>query len=94
MRRWVVGGAAVYVASASAAYLYFQGAARSKKAIVAPLSEEERRRVFGSNAPKYDDSIHRHEQLAGIVSLRERLVAQAHGRVLEVAVGTGRNLHA
>jgi methyltransferase OMS1, mitochondrial len=42
--------------------------------------------------PQIDSSLSRQEWITGIKSLRRELAAKAHGHVLEVACGTGRNL--
>ncbi|OHE94541.1 methyltransferase OMS1 [Colletotrichum orchidophilum] len=44
------------------------------------------------SARKFDQSLDGSEWLSGITSLRQRLAAEASGHVLEVAMGTGRNL--
>ncbi|KAL0764630.1 hypothetical protein CaCOL14_012931 [Colletotrichum acutatum] len=44
------------------------------------------------SAKKFDQSLEGSEWLMGITSLRKRLAAEAFGHVLEVAMGTGRNL--
>ncbi|KAE9377078.1 S-adenosyl-L-methionine-dependent methyltransferase [Stipitochalara longipes BDJ] len=43
-------------------------------------------------APSFDDSVDLTERLMGITSLRKKLASLAHGDVLEVSIGTGRNL--
>ncbi|KAF9875987.1 hypothetical protein CkaCkLH20_06433 [Colletotrichum karsti] len=43
-------------------------------------------------ARKFDDSLDGSERMMGITSLRQKLAAEATGHVLEVAMGTGRNL--
>ncbi|WYZ35630.1 hypothetical protein EsH8_X_000277 [Colletotrichum jinshuiense] len=44
------------------------------------------------SARKFDQSLDGSEWLMGITSLRQKLAAEASGHVLEVAMGTGRNL--
>ncbi|KAI3553252.1 hypothetical protein CABS03_11597 [Colletotrichum abscissum] len=44
------------------------------------------------SAKRFDQSLEGSEWLMGITSLRKRLAAEASGHVLEVAMGTGRNL--
>jgi methyltransferase OMS1 len=43
-------------------------------------------------ASSFDDSVDWTEKLMGITSLRKKLAFMAHGDVLEVSIGTGRNL--
>lgn len=50
------------------------------------------RRTYDRLAPWYDLLEAVPDRLLGMVSWRRRLLARARGRVLEVAVGTGRNL--
>lgn len=47
---------------------------------------------YDSIASSFDDTVDSNEYWLGITSLRKRLVSQAHGNVLEVSIGTGRNL--
>ncbi|KAF2828622.1 methyltransferase OMS1 mitochondrial precursor [Ophiobolus disseminans] len=47
---------------------------------------------FDRNAEGYDEKVDMSETLLFITSRRKRLTAQAKGHVLEVAVGTGRNI--
>ncbi|KAL8671431.1 MAG: hypothetical protein Q9168_004060 [Polycauliona sp. 1 TL-2023] len=46
---------------------------------------------FNATASQFDDDVDCDEWLYGITRLRRNLVRQAHGHVLEAAVGTGRN---
>jgi methyltransferase OMS1, mitochondrial len=48
--------------------------------------------LVGGEASKFDRSLDFPEWLTGITRLRQRLAKQADGHILEVAVGTGRNL--
>mgnify|MGYP006156506479 CR=1 FL=1 len=48
--------------------------------------------TFSTLAPKYDAEIEKDESTSGILALRGELATAAHGRVLEIAGGTGRNL--
>ena len=56
------------------------------------LTKEEIRRKYDSFAPNYDLAVGLLEVL-GLRGLRRKLLAQASGRVLEIGVGTGKNLH-
>lgn len=56
------------------------------------LTCEQRRDRFAELAQGYDGDVHCDEQSSGILAWRQELVAQARGRVLEIAGGTGRNL--
>eukprot|EP00741_Cyanophora_paradoxa_P022445 tig00021489_g21671.t1 len=85
----VAGGLTAYAAGVGAVYVYMQ----AQKAPEGPLpSERERRGTFDSIAKHFDDDIDLHERVIGIRASREELVGRARGDVLEVAVGTGRNL--
>lgn len=48
--------------------------------------------VYSSIARKFDASIDSTEWFMGYLKLRRKLASQAHGHVLEVSIGTGRNL--
>ncbi|KAJ3052435.1 Methyltransferase-like protein 7B [Rhizophlyctis rosea] len=48
--------------------------------------------VWDSLASSYDSAIGWDEFFMGLGSLRKQLLAQAHGRVLEISAGTGRNM--
>jgi methyltransferase OMS1 len=47
---------------------------------------------YNTIASTFDASVSSTENLMGITSLRRKLISQAHGDVLEVSIGTGRNL--
>ncbi|RKF64108.1 Methyltransferase OMS1, mitochondrial [Erysiphe neolycopersici] len=57
-----------------------------------PLVQEDVSSRYNSIAHSFDDTVDSNEYWLGITSLRKKLVQQAHGHVLEVSVGTGRNL--
>ncbi|KAF2747972.1 methyltransferase OMS1 mitochondrial precursor [Sporormia fimetaria CBS 119925] len=46
---------------------------------------------FDRNAEGYDDEVNRQEWLMGLHKRRKEMTEKAHGHVLEVSVGTGRN---
>ena len=56
-------------------------------------SEQERKELFTKLAPTWDSTVRWDEFTTGISRWRRHLAARATGDVLEVAVGTGRNLH-
>ena len=65
---------------------------RGNKACPIPPSETERvRQIFDKQAPKYDKSMSRFEKLL-FAGNREWICERAEGEVLELAVGTARNL--
>lgn len=55
-------------------------------------SEQERKDLFTKLAPTWDSTVRWDEFTTGISRWRRQLAARASGDVLEVAVGTGRNL--
>jgi methyltransferase OMS1, mitochondrial len=55
-------------------------------------SEQERKDVFSKLAPTWDATVRWDEFTSGIRRWRRHLISRAEGDVLEVAVGTGRNL--
>ena len=81
----IVGGTVVYVAGVGFAY-------EMSRPIPKLPSCGERCCTFNQLAPKYDQEIEKDEATSGIADLRKAMAAQASGKVLEVAGGTGRNL--
>ena len=59
---------------------------------VPPPSEQERKDLFSKLAPTWDATVRWDEFTSGISRWRRQLISRAQGDVLEVAVGTGRNL--
>jgi methyltransferase OMS1 len=55
-------------------------------------SEQERKDLFSNLAPKWDSTVRWDEFTSGINRWRRQLAERAEGDVLEVAIGTGRNL--
>lgn len=87
----IAAGVAAYVAAAGGAYLLFaKPPAVGDAAGVA--STAGRRATFNTNAPHYDADVESSEAWSSINRLRRDLIAHARGRVVEVGVGTGRNL--
>jgi len=62
-----------------------------KKEVVFP-SEQERKDLFSNIAPKWDATVRWDDFTSGISRWRRQLAERARGDVLEVAIGTGRNL--
>jgi methyltransferase OMS1 len=66
---------------------------RQANADPVPLpSEQDRKALFSKLAPTWDATVRWDEFTSGISRWRRQLVSRAQGDVLEVAVGTGRNL--
>eukprot|EP00466_Bigelowiella_natans_P009225 jgi/Bigna1/54598/estExt_Genewise1Plus.C_380038 len=80
-------GGTVYAGATLASFVYFK-----KEECCPDIDQKQRTDIFNANASKYDKDIGREEWLAGITSLRKRLMNHANGRVLEIGSGTGRNL--
>ena len=55
-------------------------------------SEQERKQLFSKLAPNWDSTVRWDEFTSGITRWRRHLASRASGNVLEVAIGTGRNL--
>ena len=55
-------------------------------------TESDRKQLFSSLAPKWDSTVRWDELTSGITRWRRQLALRARGDVLEVAIGTGRNL--
>lgn len=69
------------------------GVTRGKTApMIEYPSEQERKELFSKLAPTWDATVRFDEFTSGITRWRRQLARRARGNVLEVAVGTGRNL--
>ncbi|EGZ22420.1 hypothetical protein PHYSODRAFT_330219 [Phytophthora sojae] len=89
----LLGGAALYAGVAFATYVTLYDPKKSGANADAPHVDDARRlQVFDANAAQYDREVDWDERLTGISLMRRFLLRRARGRVLEVAVGTGRNL--
>ena len=90
---WIVGGVAVYGAGVGVSMLFMGSSSKdSAAANGTPVTEAERRQVYDAGAAAYETEVCSTEDWTGISAVRRQLVAQATGRVLEVAAGTGINL--
>lgn len=56
------------------------------------IPREQSREVHDFLAPKYDRLVSTDEKVAGVTKCRQKLGAAASGSVLEVAIGSGRNM--
>ncbi|RKF71097.1 Methyltransferase OMS1, mitochondrial [Golovinomyces cichoracearum] len=65
---------------------------RSKPAPTEPLAQVDYSSRYESIANSFDDTVDSTEYWLGLTSLRKELISRAHGEVLEVSIGTGRNL--
>jgi methyltransferase OMS1 len=68
------------------------GVNRSKNSTPVFPTEQERKDLFSKLASSWDATVRWDEFTSGINRWRKQLVSRASGEVLEVAVGTGRNL--
>lgn len=86
-----MGGLAIYAFTAYGTYLYrsYNLAVAEAQQLDVPVDVADR---YDATAPTYDKDIEMTEWVMGMGSLRRRLVQKAHGTVLEVSAGTGRNL--
>ncbi|KAG0240753.1 S-adenosyl-L-methionine-dependent methyltransferase [Mortierella sp. GBAus27b] len=98
----IIGGLLAYATGVSAALTFFPSATPlpTQDQSQDPNQDQKnrfpselaRRSTFDQLAPNYDQDVRFHEYLLGIQRRRKRLLQQAHGRVLEIASGTGRNV--
>ncbi|TQS35951.1 hypothetical protein Golomagni_03613 [Golovinomyces magnicellulatus] len=65
---------------------------RSKPAPSEPSTQVDFSSRYNSIAKTFDDTVDSTEYWLGLTSLRKKLISRAHGEVLEVSIGTGRNL--
>jgi methyltransferase OMS1 len=56
------------------------------------IPREQSKEVHDYLAPKYDKMVAPEEMVAGVSKLREKMGSKARGQVLEIAIGSGRNL--
>ncbi|MCJ1389154.1 hypothetical protein MMC18_002009 [Xylographa bjoerkii] len=84
----IVGGLAVYCVVCYGTYLYISlGTKTSKTDIPEDVSDR-----YNFTARTFDKDVDTTEKLMGLGWLRRSLTRQASGHVLEISVGTGRNL--
>ncbi|KAH7380877.1 S-adenosyl-L-methionine-dependent methyltransferase [Cadophora sp. MPI-SDFR-AT-0126] len=87
------GGIALACFSGGMAYLYImfsqEGDGPRK---TTPDEQEDVSKRYDQIARTFDNTVDSTESMMGIASLRKKLVSQAVGDVLEVSIGTGRNL--
>ncbi|PVH83123.1 S-adenosyl-L-methionine-dependent methyltransferase [Cadophora sp. DSE1049] len=87
------GGIALACFSGGLAYLYImfnqEGDGPRK---TTPDEQEDVSKRYDQIAKTFDNTVDSTESMMGITSLRQKLVSQAVGDVLEVSIGTGRNL--
>ncbi|KAF9545197.1 hypothetical protein EC957_011176 [Mortierella hygrophila] len=88
----IIGGLLTYATGVSAALTFLPSSSDKKTQDGSFPSETTRQSTFDSLAPGYDKEVRMHEYLLGIQRRRKRLIAQATGKVLEIASGTGRNV--
>ncbi|KAH8808439.1 S-adenosyl-L-methionine-dependent methyltransferase [Xylogone sp. PMI_703] len=100
----VFGGITLFALSAYSAYLivaYYKTRSPSRPSSppssttpppISPQSQADVSKVYNEIAPTFDASVELTEKLMGITRLRKKLAAEARGDVLEVSIGTGRNL--
>lgn len=98
-RKMILGGTVVYMGGLFVAYqwLYPTPTAPAEEAQAhqeRQPTKEERRQVMNRIAPIYDSDLVKSntEWWLGITRMRKNLLAQASGRTLEIAGGTGKNL--
>ncbi|KAI9815291.1 MAG: hypothetical protein M1827_002771 [Pycnora praestabilis] len=88
---WIIGGLAIYSFTAYGFYLYcgYNRAAEAAQESNVPLDVSDR---YNKTAKGFDNEVDFTEKLMGLGWLRSSLAKRAHGNVLEVSVGTGRNM--
>lgn len=88
---WVLGGLAVYGLSAYGAYLYhsYRRTVAASREQHVPDDVSDR---YDATASTFDAQVNTTEWLIGLERRRRQLARRARGDVLEVSVGTGRNM--
>ncbi|SLM34879.1 S-adenosyl-L-methionine-dependent methyltransferase-like [Lasallia pustulata] len=88
---WIIGGLAVYAFTAYGFYLYSSLSRIDETSQILNVPEDVSDR-YNNTAKEFDDQVNLTEQIMGIGLLRKSLTKRASGDVLEVSVGTGRNM--
>ena len=86
----IIGGIAVYSFAAYCTYLYLSSNNPRTEGIKLNVPEDVSDR-YHETAKNFDKEVDLSEKVMGLGWLRQNLVKQASGHVLEVSVGTGRN---
>ena len=86
----IIGGIAAYSFAAYCTYLYLSSNKLSSESLELNVPEDVSDR-YHKSAKSFDKEVDLSEKLMGLGWLRQNLVRQASGHVLEVSVGTGRN---
>jgi methyltransferase OMS1 len=88
---FIVGSLAIWTLSFYGFYLYksYQKSVSDSQALTVPLDVSDR---YNKTASSYDADIDTMEKVMGLTRRRRQLVKQTTGHVLEVSVGTGRNM--
>ncbi len=88
---WIVGGLAIYSFTAYGVYLYrtYTREVEASRQLDVPENVLDR---YDRTAKGYDDDVDFAEKIMLLGRLRKRLTRKAYGDVLEVSVGTGRNM--
>ncbi|KAI9832898.1 MAG: hypothetical protein M1819_003928 [Sarea resinae] len=88
---WIIGGLALYSFTAYGAYLFYayKRAIEESQNLDVPVDVLDR---YDETAEGYDSEVSTAEWITGLLRLRKKLAREAQGDVLEVAVGTGRNM--
>jgi methyltransferase OMS1, mitochondrial len=88
---WIIGGIAVYCLSTYTFFLYrsYNNAVAASQTHNVPLDVSDR---YNKTARTYDSDVNLMEKAMWLGRLRKQLIHQATGHVLEVSVGTGRNM--
>ncbi|MCJ1356853.1 MAG: hypothetical protein MMC33_006849 [Icmadophila ericetorum] len=87
-RLWITGALAVYSFTAYGVYLYKDLTREDGKTPNVPIDVSDR---YDRIAKNFDLDVDLTEKITGINWLRSRMTKRAHGDVLEVCAGTGRN---
>ncbi len=89
----IFGSGALFIFSAGLFYLIITATRVADQPVPTTASTQaDVSSRYDKIASSFDDSVDWTERLMGITSLRKKLASMAHGDVLEVSIGTGRNL--
>ena len=88
--QWIIGGVAIFAFTAYGTFLYqnYKRSVTISEHLNVPEDVADR---YDHHAATFDQGLDFAEWCTGLRDKRKKMMAQAHGQVLEVAAGTGRN---
>ncbi|KAM3065121.1 hypothetical protein ACMFMG_006119 [Clarireedia jacksonii] len=85
-------GIVILMIAGAGSYVYVLSKNVATESPISPATQEDVSSRYNSIASKFDSEIETTEYWTGITKARKKMIAEASGDVLEVSIGTGRNL--